>query len=374
MTPQARPAVTPSPTAAVAAAIRPALTPSPTAAVAAAVRPALTPSRAVAPPADPFAGIFEQVGPAAPVAPAAAVPPPSMPAAEAVWPATVLAAADGLAIVRAAVSGLWPEERLRATTERVVAGLATAEKAAALGQKLPFDPNPVRRAVGLRWQVAAALDTLPAQGSPVDQPAVQDILGGIDEVLAELKVLSDDAGPEAQRALEGIRHALVKEAIDLTEALQSVASPQLVEEVTSSRKARRAEPTPGTRVVFTQPAGDPERRSAPWGLIVVLVLAVAAGAGYHGYRYVNRPRPAPSVVSGAPSGTIGTVAPQGKVVVAPAGKKLDAKELESFKNLEKAKGNEVREVVPGTFVVTPAGAAPARAPGKKSEPAQGATP
>ena len=39
--------------------------------------------------------------------------------------------------------------------------------------------------------------------------------------------------------------------------------------------------------------------------------------------------------------------------MAPAGTRLDPKEVENFKNLERAKGNEVREIVPGTFVVMP---------------------
>jgi hypothetical protein len=71
---------------------------------------------------------------------------------------------------------------------------------------------------------------------------------------------------------------------------------------------------------------------------------------------------------------VGTVAPQGKFVVAPAGAKLDPKEVENFKNLERAKGNEVREVMPGTFVVSPAGAKPAESNKSGDEPTQGARP
>ena len=250
--------------------------------------------------------------------------------------------------------GSGPEQRLRPVTEKLVAALSTAEKASALGQKLPFDPAPVRRAVGLRWQVAAAIETLPPMGAQVDQGAVQGILGGIDDVLAELKVLSDDAGPEALRALEGVRHALVKEAIDLTEALQQVAPAELVEEITTSRKARRGSAVAVTRMVRTTEAFDDGPRQVPWGLVVV------AGAGGDRSRRVPRlslrepgPKPAPPTISGAPSGTVGTVTPQGKVVVAPPGARLDPKEVENFKNLEKAKGNDVREISPGTFVVTP---------------------
>ena len=174
-----------------------------------------------------------------------------------------------------------------------MAALSTAEKAAAQGQKLPFDPAPVRRAVGLRWQVAAAIDALPSPGAQIDQGAVQAILGGIDDVLAALKEQSDDAGPEALRALETVRHALVKEAIDLTEALQQVAPAEMVEEITTSRKARRGRGRAGDADgPERQPGRGRDRASVPWGLVVVLVVAVVAAAAYHGYRYVNRAEPA----------------------------------------------------------------------------------
>jgi len=301
-------------------------------------------------------------------------PPPSIPAPFAVWPGTVLSAADGQAVMRAALSGLWPEPSLRSVTEKLVASLSTAEKGATLGQKLPFDPVPVRRAVGLRWQVAAALDTLPSQGAQVDQKAVQAILGGIDQVLADLKTMGDDASPEAMRALETIRHALVKEAIDLTEALQQVATPEMVEEITKIGKARKAAPTPATRMVYTANGLDRGPRQVPWGLVVVLVLAVAGAAAYHGYRYVNRSRLTASTVTGAPSGTVGTVTSKEKVIVVPAGVKVDPKQVEDFKNLERAKGNIVREVTPGTFVVTPESARPGNPPGAGGATTQGAKP
>ena len=310
--------------------------------------------------------------------PSAAQPSPRPPSAvSAVWPASVLSAEDGLSVVRAALSGLWPEQRLRPVTERLVAALSTAEKAAAQGHKLPFDPEPVRRAVGLRWQVAAAIDARPSLGAQVDQGAVHAILGGIDDVLAALKEQSDDAGPEALRAIETVRHALVKEAIDLTEALQQVAPPEMVEEITTSRKVRRTGAPPVTRMVTSTSPAAAEPSGIPWGLVVVLVVALVAAAAYHGYRYVNRARPVASPVSGAPAGTVGTVTPQGKVVVAPPGTMLDPKEIENFKNLEKAKGNEVREVVPGTFVVTPENARSSQRPGTGGatpEASQGAKP
>jgi hypothetical protein len=383
------PVMTPQPAR---VALRPAPTPPRQAAATPPPRPVMTPApRPAASGPDPFDSIFDEEAVAgsgtAEVVKADPTPRPSiqqqppstqastsLPAPFAVWPGTVLSAADGQAVMRAALSGLWPEQSLRPVTEKLAASLSTAEKGATLGQKLPFDPVPVRRAVGLRWQVAAALDTLPSQGAKVDQEAVQAILGGIDDVLADLKTLSDDASPEALRALEAIRHALVKEAIDLTEALQQVAPPGMVEEITTSRKARKAA-APVTRMVYTAAAG-PDRgpRHVPWGLVVVLVMAVAAAAAYHGYQYVNRPKQAASTIAGAPAGTVGSVTSQGKVLVTPSGVKLDPKEVENFKNLEKAKGNDVREISPGTFIVSPESARPKAAVGSGGPSTQGAKP
>ena len=357
-TPRPRPTMSPAPTP---APVRPAATPAP-------VRPAPTPVPDAPSSGDAqFDTLFEYEGaadaatpPPAPVPAPEPTSPPSSPST--VWPGTVLSATDGLAVVRAALSGLWPEQRLRPVTERLVAVLTTAEKAAALGQKLPFDAAPVKRAVGLRWQVAAAIETLPPLGAKVDQVAVQDILVGIDEVLAELKVESEDVGPEVLRALEAVRHALVKEAIDLTEALQQVAPAELVEEITTSRKARRPAPAPVTRVVRAQKEPEREASQVPWGLVILLVLAVTGAAAYHGYRYVNRPRPQAPPVAGAPAGMLGAATAKEKILVVPGGTSVDPKELENYKNLERAKGNEVREVLPGTFVVTPENARPMTGP------------
>ncbi len=324
-------------------------------------------------PGDEAAGGVAAGGVAMPL-PAAELPSPPPSVTSTVWPGTVLSPEDGLAVVRAALSGLWPEQGLRRVTEKVVAALSTAEKAAAQGQKLPFDPAPVRRAVGLRWQVAAAIDALPPLGAQIDQGAVQAILGGIDDVLSALKEQSDDAGPEALRAIETVRHTLVKEAIDLTEALQQVAPPEMVEEITTSRKARRAGAAPVTRMVRNTSQAPAGPSNVPWGLVVVLLLAVVGAAAYHGYRYVNRARPAASPITGAPSGTVGTVTPQGKVVVVPSGTRMDPKDMENFKNLEKAKGNEVREVSPGTFIVTPQKDRSLAAPGPGTAVPQGAKP
>jgi len=385
--PALRPAITPSP---VFQATVPAAAPRSSAAPAAARAPALTPARPEAAVAkasvhlvpdepDPFADLFEEPGedavpPSGEGDPEPVVRPPPVPSvaflSSSTWPGTVLAAADAEGLLSGALVGLWPEEALRPLTEKVLAGLSNAEKAALQDQRLPLDSGPVKRAAGLRWQVAAALASVPAAGTPVDHGALKAILAGLDDVLADLKAMSEGATPEALRIIENVRHAVVKEAIDLTEAVQRVVPAEVVAEITSARPLGRGAET---RVIFSTRGVDRLERPKPWGMIVMFGLAVAVALGYHGYRYVNRPRAAPPSVTGAPSGSVGATYPQGKLVFAPAGKQLDSREVESFKNTEMAKGNEFIEVLPGMYAVTPGGAK-GQGSAATAPPRQGAKP
>lgn len=361
----------PPPARTEAARAEPARTPEPPAAPPSPPAPALEPLDLVLPEPTSLDSIFEGAVEEVVEAeePTLPVPPPAVAvpavAATATWPGSVPPPSEGLAMVRAALGGSFPREELRAVTTRVLASLSSAERDATAGTPLPFDAAPVRRAVGLRWQVAAAIASLPPAGADVDAAATQAILIGIDEVLAALKEVGAASGAPVQRELEPVRNGLVREAIDLTEALAQVAPAAMVEEITATRKmAPSAAAAPAPRLdevrTFRPPRPrEAEARGFSWALVVVLTLAALAAAAYHGYRYVNRGQ-APSPLAGAPSGTVGLVTPQGKFVLAPAGVRLDPREVENFRALERAKGNEVRELAPGVFVAAPpaAGGAP----------------
>lgn len=400
--PAARAAPTPVQAAPVPTPVRPAppsaprvappvMTPSPAPAAAlspgVAQRPVPTPvvPRAAAPVSaeELFADIFDdeptRERTAAPVAAGAAeVPSQALEAAtgrRGAWPAAVIPAGDPAEVLRAALEGRWPSPALRPATERIVAALSLTERGALQGQPLTFDTGPLRRALGLRWQLGAALATLPPPGSPVDQEALKTVMASIDDALAALKAATEGADAAALRAMESVRHALVREAIDLTEAMQRVLPADAVEEITSSYRPRADTPAPPGRSLPRAPAARSEPRSVPWTLVVVLLLAVAAAGAYHGYRYVNRPQPPEPVMIGAPAGTVSSRTPGGRIIALPAGTRLDPAELARFTNLERAKGNDVREIRPGVFEVTPAKPAePAAAEGAKAEPAGVAKP
>ncbi|HVP68991.1 MAG TPA: hypothetical protein VMT17_17200 [Anaeromyxobacteraceae bacterium] len=377
VTPSPRPAVTPPrPTATpVAPAPRPAAKPAPAApatpsanpevAAPPAPRPVPYVAEPVAPAVDvdPFADLFDEpTEDAIPVAgegdpePVEAARPAAAPAVQflssSTWPGTVLSGTEAEGLLAGALVGLWPEDSLRPLTEKVLQGLSDAERAALQDRSLPIDSAVLKRAAGLRWQVAAALATVPAPNTPVDENALRAILAGTDGVLAELKGLSEGATPDALRIIENVRHAVVREAIDLTEAVQRVVPAEVAAEITASRPVGRAA---ATRLLYSTAGSKDLERPKPWGLVVTLGLAFAAAVGYHGYRYVNRPRPVAPAVTGAPTGSLATASPQGKLVFSPPGKQLDPREVEQFKNGELAKGNEVQEVLPGVFVVHPPG-------------------
>ncbi|HET6923951.1 MAG TPA: hypothetical protein VFI16_12460 [Anaeromyxobacteraceae bacterium] len=140
------------------------------------------------------------------------------------WPGTVLASRDAEGLLAGALAGFWPETGdLKGHAERIVADLSPLERDAIAGRPVPVDPAPVCRAAALRWQVSAALASVPPPGSPVDSAAVRAILAEIDAVLAELKRVSQGSPPDSAPAVDRLRRDLVSEAVDLAEAVHRIA-------------------------------------------------------------------------------------------------------------------------------------------------------
>jgi hypothetical protein len=110
-------------------------------------------------------------------------------------------------------------------------------------------------------------------------------------------------------------------------------------------------------------ADRPEERRRRQGPLITLVVVVLLGAGYHLWNaYTAPPPPVPATYEGAPSGTMAVQSGNTYSLIAMPGKTVNAAELESFKRREALKGNQVREVAPGTWVIEPASAGPGGAP------------
>jgi hypothetical protein len=276
------------------------------------------------------------------------------------WPGTVIKAADAEGVLAGALSGFWPElEETRAQAERAIATLSDLERKALLFVAVPVASAPLCRAAGLRFQVLQALATAPEVEGPVDGAAVRAILAEIDAVLAELKRLEGEAPPDAQGAVGDIRRALVKEAIDFTEAAHR-SSPSGAP-AAAPPVARLA---PVARILSNKAVGRAEIALAPAprerGKWIAFAIVLLLGGAYHGWRFATRPKPLVlPALPGAPPGMIAT--PEGpggaRVLVSETSAPPDSEKVARFKMQEELKGEIVREAGPGMILVLPSGAA-----------------
>jgi hypothetical protein len=242
-----------------------------------------------------------------------------------------------------------PDEAWRPFTERVAAQLGDMERVALSGAPFPLDAAPLRAAACLRWRMAAVLERARATGSP---PAPE-ITGALpveaDAALSALKALAQAAGAELQPGIEAARNALVKEAIGFTDAIAAALAPAEERRAAAGRPAERSV----ARVITNERAGETEARRRPVALFVALAVVVAIAAGYHANRLYRRPGPPRAHFAGAPANTIGSDQGGLKVFSVLPGRKIDSGELEQLRAAERAKGNVVKEIGPGTYVIKP---------------------
>jgi hypothetical protein len=280
-------------------------------------------------------------------------PPPS--AGKVEWPAAVPGPAEAEAALVRAVAGTHDTaEPLQAMAGEVLAGLSDLERSVLLGEPHLLDVEPIRRAAVMRVRVAAALASAPAPGSPVDASALSALLGEIDGLLASVAAILEDASEKQKPSLEAIRNALVREAIDFSEASSRIAGTGFDGPDAQPSAARRV---PTTRIIAVQDAAAGEiHATRGWSAWITLAVVIALGAAYHGWSYVSRPRfaPPPSM-PGAPAGSVLSRSARGPLlVVSPTGR-FDPAEVQRFRSEQELKGNEVKEVAPGVLQIMPAG-------------------
>ncbi len=152
---------------------------------------------------------------------------PAAPAGAPLWPATGPTAAEAERALRAALGGAGAPSPLGEVAGQVVGGLSSLEREVFTSGAVPVDAVTIRQAAVLRLRVAAALATRPAPGRPVDAAAVAGLLAEIDGLLGAVKALLVDASPAVREPLEAIRNALVREAVDFSEACQEIGTAEL---------------------------------------------------------------------------------------------------------------------------------------------------
>lgn len=274
------------------------------------------------------------------------------------WPAATPGPAEAAEALARSLAGALPADvSLGAVAERVVAALSALEREVLAGDPQPFDAAPVRAAAVMRLRVAAALAAAPPPGAPVDGGALHGILGEIDRLLAEVKGLLATAPDPARPGLEAVRNALVREAIAFSESAAGRAPGD----------AAPAAPAPAPRRAASAPrmlpaeAQAPRRR--PVALLVLLALAAAGALGFHAWDLHARPAPTPpATFPGAPAGTFGVDRGSSRLLMTLPGARVDPAELDRFSRLEAAKGNAVRAISPGAWLIERAPPAEATKP------------
>jgi hypothetical protein len=307
---------------------------------------------------------------------AAAAPQP--PSAGGAWPTEVPDAEHAADVLRKALRGLGAPIPLVA---EVVAGLSPLERAVLGGVPQAMDGEPVRRAAVMRVRVAVALASAPPPGGEVDTGAVSALLAEIDDLLSAVNGLVASAPAEVQPSLEQVRNALVKEAIDFSEAAHQTeptgagapGAPQLPG-ITTAAERRAAR----TRVISMESKAEREvgaaaakRQRMMW---VVLAIAVALGGGFNGWRFLRArevvARAERPTRTGAPVDAFVTSSrvPGAAVVIrSKDGRPFSADELKRMQDEEALRGNSVRAAGPAVVVITPKQAAdgsPAPGPGR----------
>jgi hypothetical protein len=248
----------------------------------------------------------------------------------------------------------------RPVAEQVAGALSELERGVCAGAPWELDPVPVRRAAAMRLRVAAALAARPPPGSPVDGQAVEALLAELDAGLAAVNALSA-AAPEARRpALEAIRHALVKEAEDFSEACHEIGPAEPAAQRPEEGAGPAARAAAGARVLSIQGAAATgvevaatRRGRALW---VVLALAVLVAAGAHGYRWYRKEQGLNALRSlpGAPEGMMLVPGPPAAPkVLLPMRGPPERAQVERFRAQQKLKGNKVTELPGGGLAVEP---------------------
>ncbi|BDG04349.1 hypothetical protein [Anaeromyxobacter oryzae] len=305
--------------------------------------------------------VDEAIAAIEPSAPVLYAPPPaSGAAAGADWPASAPGSAEAEAALVAALTGGAEVAGLGAVAAHVASALSDLEREILAGGRPPVDAEAIRRAAVMRVRVGAALASVPPRGSRVDAGAVHAFLGEIDALLSAVAALAGTAPEALHPSLEAVRNALVKEAIDFSEAAQRIAPAAPVAQEAPRPSARAAQ----TRVLSVSATRDTQPRR--YGVWIMLVLALVAAGGYHGYRYASHQRAVARLktIPGAPDGMVLTVGGPGtttQLLMPLRGIVPDRGQVERFKAAKEAEGYQVRELAGGSLELRPR-PAPGRQP------------
>jgi hypothetical protein len=283
------------------------------------------------------------------VAPVALAAPP--PVDDRPWPLCAPDDAEAQAALAAGLAGtLAPTAPLAAVVAQVSSCLSELERAVLAGEPQPIDAAPVRRAAVMRVRVAAALASTPSPEVGADAAGVSSLLGEMDALLSAVGTALQSAPEEFQAQLETIRNALVKEAIDFSEAAQRVASP-------TAETACAPAPRREVARVLSVPADAAEPAERGRGIYVALALALVGAAAFHGWNWYQDREAArripPPAFPGIPAGASGISSGSARLIASQGGAPLAPADVDAFRAQEEAAGRHVRQLAPGTVISLP---------------------
>jgi hypothetical protein len=173
-----------------------------------------------------------------------------------------------------------------------------------------------------------------------------------------------------------VRNALVKEAIDFSEAAQELAPAGVVAPVAAPATPSAQRRVPATRVLTTSTEPEPPRAKRRV-LDVSLVVAALVAVAYHGWRFYEGQLYVlpPPTVAGSPAHAVGSATTAGaKFLTSKDGNPFTDAEIETFRQSEELQGRKVQLLTPSSMVSLPAGASQLPVPPRTPGPPAGAAP
>jgi hypothetical protein len=289
--------------------------------------------------------IYELGGTDAVAEPAAGDPTPADPTA---WPNAVPTPGEAELLLARAVAGELPPGDAGVRVAGVVAALSRIERSALAGALDDVEHAVLVAAAALRLRVAEALATAPATEVAIDRFAAERLLGDVDAVLGRVKAHSGSATPDVAAELGVVRGALVSAGVALSAVISGFGGAREVPAASSPS------PKPDARVLSNtgEDVDDHAPRSRR-GLLVAFLVVLALTVAYH-VAQARGPAPrALPTIAGAPSTVVVLRRSAGWLVTALPGKQVDRGEMDAFVAREQAKGNTVKQIGAGMWMIDP---------------------
>ena len=303
-------------------------------------------------------GAVHAAAPVPAAAPAPAAPPApivKVRSADAAWPANGPSAPEAEQALRDALAGAADASTLGAVAGRAASDLSPFEREAFAGADMAVDAGLIRRAAVLRLRVAVALATRPPKGTVSDNEAVAELLSEIDGVLASVKGLLDEAPPETKAAAGGDPQRAGERGGRLLRGLPRGGDGRAPADVGASVRAAAGPPRVLSVHAGTDAEDRPEERRRRVAPVITLVIVLLLGGGVPRLELLTgAAQAAAGHLRGGAGRDHGGANGQRTSWSRCRGQKVDPAELERYRQHEAKRGNQVREVGPGTWIIEPA--------------------